>query len=117
MKEARIILSPEAKEVFDYLNKNALLSKQERGLLKAITYKCELIKNNFQYGEPIAKDLIPQEYKTKYGATNLFRVELPYFWRMLYTVTEGESAVEIIAFVLGILDHPEYDKKFGYRKK
>jgi len=53
----------------------------------------------------------------KYGATNLFRVELPAFWRMIYSLTDGESEVEIIAFVLDIINHKTYDKKFGYRGK
>jgi len=38
------------------------------------------------------------------------------FWRMLYTLTEDETTVEIIAFVPDIIDHKEYDKKFGYRR-
>jgi len=36
---------------------------------------------------------------------------------MLYTLTDGESEVEIIAFVLDIIDHEEYNKKFGYKWK
>ena len=79
--------------------------------------KIELVKNNLSYGDPIPKKLIPKEYKEKYGVTNLFRVELPNFWRMLYTVTEGENEIEIIAFVLDIINHKKYSKKFGYRKK
>lgn len=74
-----------------------------------------MIKANFHYGEPIAKNLIPEEYKQKYGITNLFWVELPNFWRMLYTLTNNESEVEIIAFVLDIIDHEKYNKKFGYK--
>ena len=52
----------------------------------------------------------------KYGITNLFRVELPNYWRMLYTLSNGESEIEIIAFVLDLVDHKVYDKKFGYKK-
>ena len=63
MKDIRVILSLEAKQVYDHLNKMAPVSKKERMILKAINYKIELIKNNFQYGEPIAKNLIPKEYK------------------------------------------------------
>jgi len=48
---------------------------------------------------------------------NLFRVELPKFWRMLYTLTNGNSEIEIIAFILDVIDHKEYGKKFGYKKK
>jgi hypothetical protein len=36
---------------------------------------------------------------------------------MLYTLKEGETKIEIIAFVLDIIDHKLYNKKFGYRKK
>ena len=115
MKKVRVIFSPEAEEVYNYLNEVALNSKVDRSILNAINKKVELIKVNIHYGEPIAKNLIPKEYKTKYEATNLFRVELPNFWRMLYTLTDGESQIEIVAFILDVLDHKDYDKKFGYK--
>jgi len=85
-------------------------------ILSAINNKKELIKTDIHYGNPIAKNLIPQEYIIKFGIKNLFRVELPAFWRMLYTLTNNEE-VEIIAFVLDITDHPTYDKKLGYKGK
>jgi len=34
------------------------------------------------------------------------------FWK-----ADGESDVEIIAFVLDVIDHKKYNKKFGYKKK
>tara|TARA_Y100000296_G_scaffold54129_1_gene62020 strand:- start:204 stop:557 length:354 start_codon:yes stop_codon:yes gene_type:complete len=117
MKDVKIILSPEAKEVFKYLNQESKNSKIERTLLKAIKQKGELIRENPHYGDPIAKKLIPKEYIEKYKITNLFRVELPNFWRMLYTLTEGETKIEIIAFVLDIINHKIYNKKFGYKKR
>jgi len=114
MKEVRVILSPEAEEVYKKLNSDAENNKQSRMILKAINNKIDLIKKNIHYGNPIAKNLIPEEYKQKYSIINLFRVELPAFWRMLYTLTNSEK-VEIIAFVLDIIDHPTYDDKFGYK--
>ncbi len=116
MKEIRVVFSREARKVYEYLNKEAPISKNERTLLKAIKQKIEFIKTNPHYGDPLSKKLIPKEYIRKYGITNLFRVELPNFWRMLYTSTEGETKIEIIAFILDIIDHPTYDKKFGYKK-
>jgi len=77
MKKVRVILSPEAEEVYNHLNKEAPHSKIENTILKAINKKVELIKVNPHYGNPISKKLIPQEYKENYGITNLFRVELP----------------------------------------
>src|SRR3989344_3843535 len=63
----------------------------------------------------LPKQINPYEDKIKYEANNLVRVELPNFWRMLYTLTEGESQIEIIAFVLNVLNHKDYNKKFGYK--
>ena len=116
MKDIRIILSKEAEEVYKNLNQESQNSKQARMILKAVNNKIDLIKSNIHYGNPIAKNLIPEEYKEKYGSTNLFRIELPLFWRMLYTLTNNEQ-VEIIAFVLDIIDHSTYNKKFGYKKR
>lgn len=70
MKTVRVILSPEAEEVYTYLNREAPNSKTERMLLNAINKKVGLIKANFHYGNPIAKNLIPEEYKRKYEITN-----------------------------------------------
>ncbi len=117
MKTIRVKLSPEAEEVYKHLNREASGSKIERMILRAVNQKVELIKSNPHFGDSIAKRLIPEEYKQKYGVTNLFRVELPAFWRMLYTLTDGESEIEIIAFVLDLIDHNEYNKKFGYKGK
>ena len=117
MKQIRVILSSEAKEVYEFLNQEAETSKNERMMLRAVNQKIELIKQNPHYGNPIAKKLIPREYKERYEITNLFRVELPGFWRMLYTLTNNGTKAEIIAFVLDIIDHPAYNKKFGYKKR
>ncbi|MDD5162602.1 MAG: hypothetical protein PHD95_00130 [Candidatus ainarchaeum sp.] len=117
MKIVRIKLSPEAEEVYNYLNKEAEHSKIEKTILAAVGRKVELIKANIHYGEPINKHLIPKEYKEKYGIKNLFWVGLPNYWRMFYALTEGETQIEIIAFVLDILSHDKYNKKFGYKEK
>lgn len=117
MKTVRVIFSPEAEEVYKYLNGESASSKIEATILRALHKKIEFIKSNPHYGDPISKKLIPQEYKIKYGVTNLFRVELPNYWRMLYTLADGETKIEIIAFVLDVIDHKDYDKKFGYKKR
>jgi len=117
LKKIKVVLSPEAEEVYKYLNEQAPKSKRERMILNAVNNKVELIKTNHHYGNPIAKKLIPSEYQLKYSVTNLFRVELPNFWRMLYTLTDSETEIEIIAFVLDLIDHDQYDKRFGYKKK
>lgn len=116
-KIVEVVFSPEAEETYLQLNNRAGTSKIDAMLLKAIHQKIEFIKTDIHYGDPVAKNLIPEEYRIKYGITNLFRIELPSFWRMLYSLTNGETEIEIISFVLDIIDHKTYDKKFGYRKK
>jgi len=114
-KFVRVILSDEAEEVYKYLIKQSENSKIERSILNSFNKKKELIKLNPRYGVSIKKKIIPKEYINKYEVDNLFRVELPNFWRMLYSLTENESKVEIIAFVIDIIDHKVYNKKFGYK--
>ncbi|MBN2368371.1 hypothetical protein JXC34_05115 [Candidatus Woesearchaeota archaeon] len=114
-KQVKLILSKEAEEVYKYLVEQAPTSKNERAILNALEKKIELIKANIHYGNPIEKDKIPGEYIINYDVRNLFRVELPNYWRMLYTLTNDDSEIHIIAFVLDIIDHKEYNKKFGYK--
>jgi hypothetical protein len=116
-KKVKIILSPKAEEVYNYLVEESLLNKFENTILKAFIKKKELIKINTHYGDAISKDKIPKEYIKEYGVKNLFRVELPNYWRILYTLTNNENEIEIIAFVLDIVDHKKYNKIFGYKKR
>jgi hypothetical protein len=115
-KKSRVRFSDAAQAVYDDLKERAKSSKADKMLLSAIDQKVDFIKINVFYGDAVPKKLIPEEYKVKYHVTSLFRVELPLFWRMLYTIEERGNEVEIMSFVIDILDHPEYSKKFGYKK-
>lgn len=115
-KITKVKLSPEADIVYTKLTQNSEKSKIDRMLLKGVKRKVDIIKMNPYYWDKVAKNLIPVEYIIKYNADNLFRVELPAFWRMLYTLMNDEQEIFIIAFVVDIIDHDEYNKKFGYKK-
>ena len=80
-------------------------------MLKSINKKVELLKYNQAYGQGIAKEQIPKGL----DVNNLFRIELTHYWRMIYTIRTNE--VEIVSFILYIIDHKEYDKILGYRKQ
>ncbi len=121
-KPVRVILLDEADSEYKKLNeivgqqiKEGKESTEEMQLLRSIKHKIEFIKVNPFYGDNIAKSLIPKEYVVKYNAKNLWRVELTNYWRMLYTIKGNQ--VEVICFVLNIISHKDYDKKFGYKKK
>ena len=121
MKDKRpvhVILKDQARIEFEELNRivgeqhgKGITNSEEMQLLKSIKQKSEILKINPTYGDKISHRLIPKTL----DVSNLFRVELTGHWRMLYTLTGNQ--IEIVAFILYIIDHPTYDKLFGYRKR
>lgn len=121
-KPTRVILLDEADSEYKKLNdivgqqiKEGKNNTEEMQLLKSIKQKTDFVKANPFYGDNIPKKLIPKEYVIKYKVKNLWRVELTHYWRMLYTI-KGDQ-IEIICFILDIINHDEYNKKFGYKKR
>jgi len=117
-KPVRTILIDEAKEEYEKLNeiigqqiKEGKENTFEMQLMRSIKQKVNFIKANPFYGDNIPKRQIPKNYNVQ----NLWRVELVNFWRMLYTI-KGDQ-IEIICFVLEIVDHNKYNKIFRYKKK
>lgn len=86
-------------------------NSDEIQLWNSIQQKKDLIKQNPFYGDNIPKNQIPKSL----NVANLWRVELTGYWRMLYTI-KGDN-IEIVCFILHLIDHPTYDKIFGYKKK
>ena len=121
-KKITIKLVGDAEKAFNELNKvvgeqrsSGITGSKDITLLDAINRIFDILISNPFYGENAKKDLIPKEYRQKYDADNLFIADLPDYWRMIYTLESDE--IEIIAFVLDIIDHDEYNKKFKFRKK
>lgn len=111
-KEVRVFLKGQAQESFLELKKRT--DREAVQIVRSVERLIEILKENPQYGDPIKKELIPSEIK-ELGIKNLYRAEISNYWRMLYTV-EG-SRIDILVFILNIIDHPKYNKIFGYRKK
>jgi len=74
-----------------------------------------ILRDNLHYGSQVPKKQIPNKYVELYNATNLWIIDLPLYWRLVYTVRSTE--VEIINLILDVYDHPGYDKVFNYKKK
>ena len=120
-KPTKVKITGEAKEEFEELNKvvgeeiaKGITSSDHQTLLRSIKQKVELLKANPEYGTHIPKDRIPKEYVRDYDVTNLWKVNLSDGWRMIYTIRGTD--VEIISLILDIMNHRDYEKKFGYRK-
>ena len=112
----RVILKGQAKQEFEKLNKIAgeqqatgKTNSDEMQLLKSIKQKSDILKANPTYGDKVPHRLIPKTL----NVSNLFRVELTGYWRMLYSL-EGNK-VEVVAFILYIIDHSTYNKLLGYK--
>jgi len=82
-------------------------------LLKLIEKGIAKLVENYEAGQKIQRKLWPKYYNQKYGINNLWRLKLDDYWRMIYTLI-GEQ-VRIVAVILEVLDHKEYDKRFGYK--
>jgi hypothetical protein len=112
----RVILKGNAKEAYKQLNEtvrkqtaDGKSNSDEIKLLKSIKKKVDLLKSNPAYGDNIPKKKIPKDWEVD----NLWRLELTNYWRMLYTI--AGDRIEVICFVLEIIDHPIYDKIFKYK--
>ena len=111
-KEVRIFLKGDGKK--EYLKLKERNDKDAKSILKSFERVKETLRKNPHYGQPIAKNKIPKKY-LDLGIKNLYRAEISNFWRILYTI-EGNK-IEILLFILNIVDHPTYNKLLRYKKK
>ena len=121
-KIMKVVLSEEANEQVAKLNNvvgneisRGITSSENQTLLRSLQRVFGLLKSNPFGGIQIKKSLILMKYVKNQDVSNLWKFDLPNYWRMIYTVRGNE--VEIISFILDIIDHKTYDKIFGYRKK
>ena len=119
-KAVRVVLSDDANKVYEELNeivgdeiKKGILSSIHQTLLRSIKRVREILVKNPFAGDQVPKKRIPRKYIKKYDVENVWRIELANRWRLIYTI-KGEE-IEIINFVLEIVDHRNYDKIFGYK--
>ena len=130
VKKVSVKLLGEAKE--EYLALQELVRKeQEKGvsssfhqtLLRSIESKIALLKQNYDSGIQIPRKLIPRKYLSEYGVTNLWKVNLAGYWRLIYTLNRPQTeraevgVISVWLDVLDIMKHEDYDKTFGYKKK
>jgi len=111
---ADILLSQEFSSDFTKLQKRV-----ERGdgeaeyVMKLIERGIAKLVENHEAGQKIHKTLWPKQYIQKYGITNLWRLRLDNYWRMLYTIMGDD--VRVVAVIIDVMNHGDYDRKFGYK--
>ena len=84
---------------------------EDRQLHAAIVRATKALEANPQYGIRVPSRLIPKLHVRKYGVNNLWKINLPRAWRLLYSVVADE--VQIVSMVLEWLTHKEYERRFG----
>ncbi len=121
-KTIKIVLSEEAAGEYNDLNRivgeelqRGITSSVNQSIFRSIERVKGWLKDNPFAGEQVQKSKIPSYYLDKYDVTNLWRIDLSDYWRLVYTIQSSE--VEIIDFVLNIVDYKKYDKIFGYKGK
>jgi len=72
----------------------------------------DVLKENMFAGQLIEKKKFPKVYVQKYGVTNLYKYNLDRSMRLIYTIVGDASGLAVV--VLEILNHKEYEKRFGY---
>jgi hypothetical protein len=110
-RKTKVFLKDDAKET--YFNLKNKTDKDSKILIKSINRLLNLLEVNPQYGNAISKKQIPVILINKYNISNLYRVELSKFWRLLYTIKNDEVYIYLI--VLKIFDHKKYNKLFNYK--
>jgi len=104
MPPYRVLVSEEATR-----ERRRLSATQDKKLL----WWRDRLSEDPMVGDSIRKELIPTSLRRAYSVDNLWRLELPEAWRVVYTIaTKPGSRPEVL--LLRILTHKEYDRLFGY---
>jgi len=98
-------IDSELEKAFNNLSDNDPIKK---ALIKAI----QNIMEDYQAGEYIPKNKVPEAYLRKYGINNVRVYDLPFAWRLMYTIT-GSSEIGIISVILDWMNHKYYEKLFN----
>jgi len=86
--------------------------RSDSHLRQIVDEALDVLKENMFAGQLIEKKKFPKIYVQKYGITNLYKYNLDRSTRLTYTIVGDESGLAVV--VLEILNHKEYEKRFGY---
>lgn len=105
---AAIRYDPEWEKFYDRLESDASTGrKPQQGYWKRFQAALVRLQNDALWGEVIPKGDIPSYFRERYGATNLYCIDLAGDMRCFYTV----DAQDIV--FLDLMDHDAYDRLFG----
>lgn len=89
-----------------------------RGSIKdAVDGAIASLKKDLLVGEHIRHAQIPRYYKQRHNVQVLYRIALPQYWRLIYTLQTFAEGEKPTAMLLELMDHDTYNKRFGYFKR
>ncbi len=86
--------------------------KNDSYLSQIVDEALDVLRDKMFAGQLIEKKKFPRIYIQRYGITNLYRYNLDRSTRLTYTIVGDASGLAVV--VLEILNHKEYEKRFGY---
>jgi len=118
----RVIFSAEAEQEYQKLvdavkqeYAKEIKNSENQQLLRSIDEKIERLKYAPDSGTQIPKRQFPVKYLAEYEINNLWKINLFNYWRLVYTLRGNK--IEVLCIVLDLINHPDYDKIFGYKKR
>mgnify|MGYP001810676530 CR=1 FL=1 len=100
------------KKVLDSFEKLNSSNYENRLIYDSLIKAFEDIENNAFCGIQIPKRLIPKEYFIRYKINNLWKLNLPNGWRLLYSIESSDTIV--VSIILEWMSHKEYENRFKY---
>ena len=120
-KEVKVAFVGDAKDLFIKLeslvkeeSKKGKFNSDNQKIFNSILRSISRLKEDPQCGVQIKKKQIPNYYLDSFGVKNLWKLNLSNFWRLIYWV-DGSGKVSIVSFVIDIIDHDLYNKRFKYK--
>ncbi len=97
---------------------NSVFENLPDGAIKnAVKEIIQSLKKDSLPGEHVKRKQIPKYYIKRHGVQTLYREALPGGWRLIYTLLTLREKEKPKAFLLELMDHDQYNKRFGYFKK
>jgi hypothetical protein len=88
-------------------------SSEDNMMYNALRRAILKLENDYRSGTFIEKSRVPKSYRKKYGASTLWKHDLPGGWRLIYMVSNDETNQPIV-IILKWMSHIQYNKDFGY---
>lgn len=112
LRPERVLVHPVAQPQHDALEAAARLGHRPQASVWR-SYQTALlrIRADILAGEVVRRGSIPRYFTTRYDAANLYVIDLAAFHRLTYTL-DGRDVI-----LLDVMDHPTYDRIFGFRKR